>query len=184
MVHPVKKLRSIQLVERGEVKSIKGISLVGSLPIHIARRQAEAAKQKLKRAGFEAEIEVKVVDTLSPGTCIVLWAETEHSILGADALGERGLPAERVGRGAAKDLLNSINSGAALDLHMADQILPFLSLANSYSTVSVEKITYHCLTNMQVIEKLLPVRFEVKGEKGAKGQISIKGINFENELLA
>jgi RNA 3'-phosphate cyclase len=179
-VHPIRKLSSLILDERGEVQEVRGVSLVGSLPARIASRQAHAAEDELRRAGLEAEIETRVVRTHSPGTCIVLWARTENSILGADAIGERGLPAERVGTAAARRLVKSVESNAALDLHMADQILPFLALADSFSRVSVESVTTHCLTNAGVIERLLPVKFSLDEDKG---MISVKGVGLENKFL-
>jgi RNA 3'-terminal phosphate cyclase (ATP) len=178
---PVKKLNSIKLVERGEVKKIKGISIAGSLPKNVAERQANAAKEFLKKKGFEnVEIEVKSVETFSPGTSITLWAECENSILGSDNIGKKGVRAEKIGEDCARELINSIESKAALDKFMADQIIPFLALAEGESEISVEKITDHCSTNIFVVEKILGVKFEVKGEKGKFGKIFVKGIGFNN----
>ncbi|MCS4541780.1 MAG: RNA 3'-terminal phosphate cyclase [Euryarchaeota archaeon] len=183
-VYPVKKLNSIQLTEPGEVKSIKGISIAGSLPEHVAVRQANAAKKFfIDRNFLEVDIPYQTVNTMSPGTSITLWAECENTVLGSDNIGKKGKPAEKVAEEAALELINSIKSGAALDKYMADQILVFLSLCDSESKVTVEKITEHCLTNIGVIEKILPVKFEIKGEKGEFGEISVKGINLENKLI-
>jgi RNA 3'-terminal phosphate cyclase len=56
--------------------------------------------------------------------------------------------------------MKQINSNACLDEHMADQILPYIALAGN-SKVSVAEITNHCKTNMWIIEKFLPVKFEI-----------------------
>ena len=174
--YPVEKLKAIELTERGEVKSIYGVSVVGKLPTHVAERQAKAAEEYLRRKGFDAKIERQTTQTFSAGTSITLWAECEHAILGSDALGERGKPAERVGEEAAKELVASIESGAALDKHMSDQILPFIALAEGESKVTVEKITEHCRTNMRVIEKLLPVKVSIDAQGMA---IAVEGIDFK-----
>lgn len=172
VVNPVKELNSLQLTNPGKVKSIRGISVVGSLPKHIADRQADSAKKFFVGCGFEnVEIESRVVETFSPGTSITLWAECENTVLGSDNIGKRGIPAEKVAESACRELIDSIESKAALDKHMADQILPFLALAESESRVTVEKVTEHCKTNISIIEKILPVKFEVK-----EREISVKGI--------
>jgi len=158
-VKPVERLKPLELMERGDLRIIRGISVVGSLPSHIAERQARAAEEMLKE--FPIEIKRKVEDTFSPGTCITLWAECENSVLGGDALGKKGKPAEEVGREAANSLLEAIRSGAALDKHMADQILLYLSLAKGKSRVSVEGITQHCLTNAHVIRKILGIEVRI-----------------------
>lgn len=162
-VKPVNSLKSLELMERGEVLEIGGISVVGSLPSHIAERQAKAAENMLKE--FPVKIEKRIDKTFSPGTYLTLWARCENSILGADALGERRKPAEKVGEEAAFALLKSINSNAALDKHMADQILIFLALAKGKSRVRVEEITQHCLTNAYIIEKILGNKIEIEEER-------------------
>ncbi|MEM7825736.1 MAG: RNA 3'-terminal phosphate cyclase [Candidatus Aenigmatarchaeota archaeon] len=179
-IYPVKKLNSIKLIERGEVRYIKGISISGSLPEHVAKRQADSAINVLKDYGFDnVEIEALTTSTLSPGTSITIWAECENSTIGADNIGKKGVRAEKIGEECAKDLLRSLETKSALDKFMADQILPYLSFADSESKITVEKITDHCLTNIQVIEKILPVKFEVKSEK----EILIKGVGFENKFI-
>ncbi|KHO47433.1 MAG: RNA 3'-terminal phosphate cyclase [archaeon GW2011_AR5] len=44
---------------------------------------------------------------------------------------------------------------------MSDQILPFLAFAKNDSRIKVAEITGHVRTNIQVIEKFLPVKFEI-----------------------
>ena len=173
--YPVSKLKSINLIERGKVENIEGISVCGSLPEHIARRQANSTRKFLMENGFNSKVKVITTRTFSPGTCITLWANCKNSVLGADNLGRRGKPAEEVGKEAAQELLNSINSNAALDKYMADQIIPFIALAKGKSRVRVEAITEHCSTNIKVCEKILGVKFEVN-EKDKL--IEVDGFNF------
>ncbi|MEM5834881.1 MAG: RNA 3'-terminal phosphate cyclase [Candidatus Aenigmatarchaeota archaeon] len=174
---PAKKLNSIRLLERGKVRRIKGISIAGSLSQDVAERQANSAAKLLKEYGFETEIIAKSVETFSPGTSITLWAECENSVIGADNIGKKGVKAETIGEECAKELINSIESKAALDKYMADQILIFLALAESESSVTVEKITQHCLTNIKIIEQMLSVKFKI--EENFPARISVKGIGFE-----
>jgi len=62
-------------------------------------------------------------------------------------------PAEDVGKDAAQNLLFEIESKSAVDLHLADQLLPFLALSGGQ--IKPSKITPHALTNIYVIEKFL-----------------------------
>ncbi len=160
--HPVKRLKSVRMIERGKIKSINGISVVGSLPEDIAKRQANSAKKALVEHGYpDAQIGEKVVNTTSPGTSLTLWAGCENTVMGADNIGKLGKRAEQVGEECATDLINSLNSNAALDKWMADQIIPFLALAKDHSEVKVEEITEHCGTNMLVTELILNMKFDV-----------------------
>jgi len=170
---PAKKINAVQIMERGKIKIIKGVSVVGSLPNHVSERQSTGAIQTLKKHGFDLDLESKNVNTLSPGTSITLWAECENSILGSDEIGKKGLRAEVVGENCAKNLIKSIESISALDKWTADQVLIFLSLAHGSSEIKVEEITEHCRTNMKVINEILGIEFEVDEESRT---IKVKGI--------
>jgi RNA 3'-terminal phosphate cyclase (ATP) len=166
------KLFRIQLGDADEVKSIKGISVVGSLSDSIAARQANAAKNILGKFK-DVSIETNAIETFSQGTSITLWADCGNSTLGGSALGKRGLRAEDVGSMAANELLKSIESNAAIDKYMADQIIPYLALADGKSIVKVEEITDHCKTNISVCEKILGCKFSVNNKI-----IEVNGIKF------
>jgi len=172
---PVKLLTYVNLIEPGKILALRGISIAGSLPESVALRQAEAAKQELKKISENVEIKSETVATYSQGTSITLWVETENSILGSDNIGKRGVRAEEIGREAALQLIKSIESKAALDKFMADQIIPFLALAHGKSSVTVEEITQHCISNISVCEKILGCKFSV--DKLSK-RIEVEGISF------
>jgi RNA 3'-phosphate cyclase len=175
-VHPAGKLSSISLTERGSVKSVKGISVAGSLPDHVVRRQTDAATRVLKDHGFDdSEISSQSVKTFSPGTSIAIWADCENTLIGSDAVGARGIPAEKIGEDAASRLTRSLESGSCLDRHMSDQILVFLALAAGKSQVSLEEFTEHVTTSIRVIEQILAVKFETEPEKKI---VFIEGIGF------
>lgn len=176
-VYPVKKLNPIKLTERGKVKSIKGTSIAGSLPKHVVERQSNAAIEVFKNYGFgNVDVSSKLVNTLSAGTSITLWVECENSILGNDNIGKKGVRSEVVGEECARGLIKTIESDAALDKFMSDQIIPFLALSDDVSKVKVEEITEHCKTNMKVCEQLLGVKFEVDYKNKI---ISVNGIGYE-----
>ena len=108
------------------------------------------------------------VDSLSPGSAVHVYAHYDNCKLGASSIGERGKMAEEVGKEAALELKSAIDFDGCLDKHMADQILPYMALAvnrtGERSTVKVEEITSHCKTNIWVIEKFLPVKFDIDGQ--------------------
>ncbi len=163
------KPKKIELLERGEVRKICGISIASNhlKNARVAERQKDAAIRALEpvmeMVGKTVEIKAEYVDASCPGSGIVLWADCGSSVLGADAIGELYLPAEKVGENAAKKLLKQIDSGACLDEWMADQIVPYLALAEG--VVKVAEITPHTETNIWVVEQFLGNRFEVDKAK-------------------
>ena len=55
-----------------------------------------------------------------------------------------------------------MKSGATVDDHMLDQVLPYMALASGRSVVIAEEITQHAETNMWVVENFLGRRFKVE----------------------
>src|SRR5438445_13218777 len=109
MSEPCKGLRSITPDNVGRINSVEGVSHAVRLPRHIAQRQAESAVQILVANGYpRPDIRLETPEDgihLGPGSGIVLAARTDcEARLGADSPGDRGVPAERVGSGAAAGL--------------------------------------------------------------------------------
>lgn len=179
-VDPVEKLRGIQLSRRGEILKVGGVSHCVNLPAHVADRQASSAERYLERVGLsrvDVEVDREVLSGLCPGSGITLYAaSSEGCILGADALGEKGKPAERVGEEAAAKLVEEIQSQMCLDRHMGDMIIPYMAVAEGRSQVTTSKITLHTLTNIRVSELITGVKFEVKGGLNQPGSVSVEGL--------
>ncbi len=158
-IKPFRNLKKIHLVERGKLKRFDAWS-VSSKHLEksrVAERQIESAEKTL------GKIEKKNVvydNTLSIGTLLHLHAHYDNCKLGADVIGEREKSAEKVGEECGLLLKRQIDSQACFDRWMADQTLPYLALAGG-GKVSVSEITNHCKTNIWVIEKFLPVKFEI-----------------------
>ena len=167
------QLSGLDLVERGELKRLWGISATSNLPAHIGQRQKKRAEGYLRKRGFAPQIEI--VDAPSPGmgTVVFLVAEYEHTVAGFSSLGRRGKSAEKVTEEACREFVAYHQSGACLDKHLADQLIPPLALASGPSTVTTCEITQHLLTNVWVVEQFLDVKFEIEGEEGQRGRVQI-----------
>lgn len=181
-VNPVGELRAIKLLEAGGLSRVEGISHCVKLPRHVASRQAEAARRALQLSGI-SNINIREEfyppsddPHLGPGSGVVLWALTStDAVLGADALGAPGKPAEKVGEEAATKLLQELSAKSAVDSHMGDMLVPYMALATGRSEVKVSKLTLHAQTAMAVVEKFLDVEFEVDGGLDKTSRISVSG---------
>lgn len=188
-IQPVEKLEALKLTEPGKVTAIRGISHCVRLPKRIAVQQAHSAERALLKAGYTADVEAEFYEPeedphLGPGTGVVLWAETERgAILGSSSLGERGKPAEQVGREAAQALLKQLQTGCAVDRWLTDQLVPYLALADGESEITSAELTSHALTNVELVEKILDVEFEVQGEPGKPGRIRVEGMGLKRSSL-
>lgn len=140
---------------------VKGVSHCGSLPRHVAERQARAAARALERSGYAADIEVETAETACPGSGITLWQDFKAG----SSLGERGKRAEAVGEEAAAAILSELESAATVDVHLADQLVPYMALAaadGEASEIRVREVTKHLDTNIHITQKFLDVKFTVE----------------------
>ncbi len=144
-----------------EEKEVKGISHASNLPAHIPLRQAEAARDRLLETGYPSRIETQSFEAFSTGSGITLWA----GFLGGSALGKKGLPAEKVGKSAAEEMILELKAGCSVDVHLADQLIPYMALAGN-SSYTVREISPHTATNIWVTEQFLDVKFRIEEKKG------------------
>ncbi len=163
------RLTGLDLAERGELLRVRGLSASSNLPKHIRIRQERAALQTLRSNGVNAGFRVVDAPAKGTGTVVFLWAEFANSVAGFTSLGRRGKPAERVAEEAALDLIEFLHGDAALDRHLADQVVLPLALARGPSRWTTERVTRHLLTNVWVVNRFRPGRLRVEGEEGRPG---------------
>ena len=146
----------------------QALSAASRVPAHVIQRQAKRLKERL---GSGLPVEEVEAASLDPGSFVLLWGP--HA--GFDALGARGKPAEKVADEVAAQFLTFQERQAAVDRHLADQVLLYLALAPGPSVFTAEEITLHLLTNVWVIEQFLGPCFQVLGHQGQPGEIRCQG---------
>jgi RNA 3'-terminal phosphate cyclase (ATP) len=143
---------------------INGISASSRLPSHVAGRQAKAASEYLHSRGHEVgEIRQDVRNDASTGSGITLF----KGLIGGSALGERGKPAEKVGQEAALNMAEELKSGAAVDVHLADQLIIYMALAYGTSSITARQVTGHTSASILIARQMLGSDFEVLEKKTA-----------------
>lgn len=163
-ITPCTTLRPLVMSERGQITAQRAVALVANLPYHIARRELDAVGQILGW-GTECLVCDDTKNSLSPGNLVMIELKSAALTQIFTAFGQRGVSAEDVAADAASQAQEYLASNAAVDEHLADQLLLPLALAGagSFTTTS---LNLHAQTNMQVIRQFLPVRFDVQDEKG------------------
>jgi RNA 3'-terminal phosphate cyclase (ATP) len=172
-IHPTSKFSALSLTERGKLIGLSGISAISNLPDHIAERQKNQAIRILKDKGFSPRINIVQAPSIGQGTFFFLKAEFENSVAGFSALGEIGKRAEKVAEEACEEFLQFMQTQGAVDPHLADQLVPYLGLAEGTSTFTVSKITKHLLTNIWVVKQFLSTEILVEGKEGEQGKVTI-----------
>ena len=161
------KTNPIEIIEKGEIKEINGFSISSKSleKANVAERQAKTAKEMIKQKfNRELNIETKYVDSLSPGSGVLIYIKTENSIIAGDTLGEIKKSAEDVAKEAVKNLIFEYANGA-VDRHAADMMIPYMSIVSAQLGAEckiMSTFTEHIKHNIAVVEKFFPIKFNLK----------------------
>lgn len=116
----------------------------------VATRQAQSARQRLPDE-TPVEVTTTYVDTRSPGSVLDVVADFEHARCGFSALGRRGKPAAEVAADAVAAFDAFCETGATVDRHLADQLMPFLALAGG--EILAPEVTNHVETQAALLKQ-------------------------------
>jgi len=176
-VYPNSDFKQLKFGTEQIFSEVEGIIYISNLPEHIGTRIKHSAINELLKNNLKAHIKIEQSNSLSPGTGIALWAKSNDTILGSTIIGEKNLSSEEVGKKAVRNLLDEIKSGANLDVHAFDQLLPYLVISNKNedTTYVIKELSSHAYTNMWVLKKFFNVDFEIKqNEKNVSIKIKNK----------
>jgi RNA 3'-terminal phosphate cyclase (ATP) len=146
-------LEKINISDRGELRRFKIYSRSSKelQEQEVADRQAYEAARKLKNSHTSVPIDktVSYEETDSPGSSLLVKAVYENSIVGFDALGEKGKKAEKVAQEATQEFKSFHSSEAAVDEYMADQLLVFMAVIGG--EIRVPGVNSHVQTSLEVL---------------------------------
>ncbi len=167
------KLLPLRLEHPGPLRKVTGRALAANLPAHVCERMAKHARELLGQAGIAAEIEAVVLEAACPGAGLYLTAHYQNSLAGFSDQGKRGKPAEQVAEEACFALLQHYRSGAALEQHLADQLILPAALCRDESVFGVERISSHLVTNAWVVERFGLARIDIIPAADGTGLVRI-----------
>ena len=185
---PVRKLKSVELIDFGKVIRIHGRAFVaGVLPIKIASRMSETAANLLKPLFPDISINIEVLkekdtQSIGNGTGIFIIAETNTGcFLSGSALGSKRVPAENVAQNAVNSLVHDLNYEACVDQYLQDQLVIFMALAEGKSRIKTGPLTLHTKTAIHFTELLTGTKFNVITLDSNANIIECDGIGFQLE---
>ena len=154
--------RIINLCQTSQEFQINARIYAAKLPSHIAQRQDKL----LLQSGLNVQdIEhIEVTDSDGPGNavCIRLCGYNRTTVF--TAFGMRGKPSEEVIGEVVNLAKHFVDSGAAVDRFLADQLLIYMAITNG-GCYTTDWISKHTQTNIEVIKKFLPVDFTIEQEE-------------------
>jgi RNA 3'-terminal phosphate cyclase (ATP) len=177
---PKEPLRSITRVNQGSLDLIRGISLASHLSdLRVSQRMAKASEHLLREHGLKAVVEVMEETTaVQRGAALLLWVTTDTgAMIGSDMAGAPGRSSERIAGLVTTRLIEDLQTRAALDRHLADQIVIFAALAEGVTTFRVPSVTDHVQSNLWLVREILGAKTEVAGNV-----VTVEGVGFRPYL--
>ncbi len=156
-IRPAKELMPLRLeVEAGTVRdSLGAVVTLAGLPRHVGERELAAIRQRLGVASEHCTLE-EHTDAFGPGNTAHVFAAGDGFANVFTGFGAPRVRAEQVAEEAAGAAERFLASGAAVDEHLADQLLLPLALARGGSFTTTEP-SGHTRTNADILREFLPV---------------------------
>ena len=153
----------LELLRRNTQGAPRARIVIAHIPHHVAEREARELRARLSLP--TDAIVIEEVDSHGPGNAVMLALPFGNVTEVITGLGERGRSAEAVAGAVADEALALLQGEAPVGEHLADQLLIPLALGGgAFRTVAP---SLHTRTNAEVIERFLPVRFDLREDGGA-----------------
>lgn len=163
------KLQPFDLTERGP--KVEGYAECFAPALHrtVAQRELEQLGSAL--GWSEDQLRVPPVrQNEGPGNALLVTLAYENLSDVFTQFGEKGVSAEKVARDLVREVRAYQRSEAALGPHLADQWALPLALAvwkrQREAAYTCTELTAHAKTNLEVIERFLPVTFSTSASEG------------------
>jgi RNA 3'-terminal phosphate cyclase (ATP) len=157
---PAARLTSVNIVQRGEIKTRTARAIVANLPRNIADRELQVIRDSLNWTREEL-YEEEVHTCNGQGNVLILELESEQVTEVITGFGERGVPAETVATNVVDEAKRYLVSGAPVGAHLADQLMLPFALAGGGSFLTLP-LSLHSTTNIDVIRAFLDIRVSVE----------------------
>ena len=143
-------LAGVAFDEASPVRRRQARALVANLPREIGEREVAVVRERL---GWRSdECGVVPVDSPGPGNALILEVERDGISEVVTAVGEKGVPAERVAAGAAKEMAEYLAGGLPVGAHLADQLMLPMAVARA-GRYRTGPLSLHATTNLDTIAK-------------------------------
>jgi RNA 3'-terminal phosphate cyclase (ATP) len=174
-IKPPAALASLELLQRGELRARRVSATSARLPHDVAQREVDTVRERTDWPDLQSQCHQQV-RAKSPGNYVTLELEFERIAVLFTQLGQRGVRAERVAELLVQQANDYLASDAPVGSHLADQILLPMSLAAQQGRggrFRTGELTEHSRTHIDVLQRFLDVRIEVKCRNDGTNLVSV-----------
>ena len=148
----------VDCTDRGKLLDHSAEAIVAGVPFDVAERELMAMAKVLDDWPEHAFSPRQVAAEEGPGNAVLATARFEHVTEVMSAFGKLGVPAEKIGKQAAKRMAGYLASGAFAGPYLQDQLLLPFALARDGAFTTV-KISEHTRTAVDLIQRFTGTGF-------------------------
>ena len=168
---PAGGLQPVDLGERGPLVRAELLTAVSEVPFEVAQDEAETVK---RHAAFPIDkTRVEQVPSPGPGNVVLLWLEFERTTAFFTGFGALGVSRKQVARQAVDAANAFFATRAAVEEHLADQLLIPMALAGR-GAFTTDALSSHTRTNLEVIRKFLPLEVRLSQQEKRLWKIELE----------
>ncbi|MBF0189376.1 MAG: RNA 3'-terminal phosphate cyclase [Magnetococcales bacterium] len=171
-IEPVRQWRPLEITERGDCLKSEAVAIVANLDDSIARRELAMIQKRLNWAPSQLRI-VREDRAAGPGNVVLVTFEYDHHTAIFSGFGRHGVRAETVSKQLLKEVHPYLHSPAAIDHHLADQLLLPMALAGQ-GCFTTGRPTQHTRTMVDLIPRFLPVTITLEQRQKSCWQVEIR----------
>lgn len=161
---PAGSLHGFDLTERRRLIEQRVTALVARLPRQIGERECDTAVRKLGWPKSSCHVQ-EISDSACPGNAVMVELRYEHVTAIFTGFGQRGVKAEKVAAGAAREAKRYLATDVPVDEHLADQLLLPLGIAahlgGKGGTFRTLTLSRHAVTHVEILRKFLDIEIDV-----------------------
>jgi RNA 3'-terminal phosphate cyclase (ATP) len=151
-------LAGVAFDEAGPVRRRLARALVAHVPREVGEREIAVVRKQL---GWRSdECGVVEVDSPGPGNALVLEVERDDIGEVVTAVGERGVPAEKIAADACQEMAAYLASGVPVGSHLADQLMLPMAVARA-GRFRTGPLSLHATTNLDTIARFVDTPIKV-----------------------
>lgn len=162
-VRPCQRLEPLVLVERGSLVAGYAEAFVAGVPPGVGLRELGCIGGALEWGESRLHMH-RLPGEQGPGNAVLVTLEHEHVTEVFAGFGAKAVRAEAVAQEVVEQAQAYLGSSAAVDEHLADQLMLPMALAGGGS-FTASMVSSHALTNAEVIARFLPVVIDFRDEE-------------------
>lgn len=149
--------------------------VITNLPDHVADREQTELSERLRVDPTVVKV-TPLPGEVGPGNAVFVRYRAGDRVTLLTAFGEPGKRAERVAQEAAREAKTFARSRAAVDPHLADQLILPLALGPG-GKFSTSEVSEHARTQAEVIRRFLSVEVSFEMHRPDFWVVSVPGVN-------